>query len=119
MTARIEAAHAAILNTVKMYAPVHAAFSAEATRQLDKAIGEYHNAVVDSVLAGAKSVPPPVPATPPPVTFTPPTERQPHAVGTPTAPAPVPTPTPPKVAEHIAKTEVPTPEAVRAKKSKN
>jgi hypothetical protein len=86
MTARLEAARAAVHTAVKMYAPVHAAFSDEATRQLNKALGELEAAAVDAHKAAQPPAPPVVPPAPAPVAFVPPVREE--AAGPVTAPAP-------------------------------
>lgn len=90
MTARLEAARAAVFATVQMYAPVHAAFSAEATRQLTIALAEVEAAAIDSAKPGLPAVPPPqIGPAPDLVKFNEPTPAQPGAVSSMSLPDPV------------------------------
>lgn len=98
MTDRITKAREAVLATVRMYAPIHASFSAEATRRLNDALTELHNAVVEATLAGMPQTPVASPVDPKATSIVklnePHEERQPDAVGEPEPHAPVPLPTP-------------------------
>lgn len=91
MTARLEAARAAVFSTVRMYAPVHQDFSAEAVRQLTKALAEVEAAAVEAHKPAAPPVPPletgPAPDL---VKLNEPTQAQPGAVGGMSLPDPVP-----------------------------
>ncbi len=96
MTARLDAARAAVFATVRMYAPVHQDFSAEASRRLTIALADLEAAAVEAAKPAAPPVPPLDPgATPEAAKFNPPTAAQPDAVGKVTAPDPVPLETPP------------------------
>lgn len=109
MTARLVAARIAVLNTVRMYAPVHQNFSAEAERQLYRALADVESAAVEAHVE-AHPVAPIDPRPPlPPVTFNPP--PTPDAVGEVSHPAPLPLETPPEVA---AVGVPPSPEEVAA-----
>lgn len=89
MTARLEAARAAVISTVRMYAPVHQAFSAEAERQLNKAMAELELAAVEASAPGLPPInPPPVIPEPDLVKLNQPVRGE--AVGEPTAPDPAP-----------------------------
>lgn len=92
MTARLEAARAAVHTTVRMYAPAHQNFSEEATRQLNKAIAELEAAAVEANKPATPVPPVDVPPAPPAVALNMPASSE--AVGEPTAPDPVKLPAP-------------------------
>lgn len=117
MTARLEAARAAVFATVQMYAPVHAQFSAEATRQLTKALAEVEAAAVDAVKPAAAPIPP-LDAGPAPdlVKLNEPTQAQPGAVGNMSAPDPAELPS--AAAEVAASTPAAAPAPKAGKKAK-
>jgi len=95
MTTRLEAARAAVHNTVRMYAPVHVTFSEEATRRLNVALAEVEAAAVDAAKPGALAVPPAVSGPAPDlVKLNEPTQAQPGAVGNMGGPDPADLPPP-------------------------
>lgn len=118
MTARLEAARAAVFTAAEMYAPVHQAFSEEGKRRLTLALGEHEAAVIEANKPAMPQPPTLVPgAVPPPVAFRePPTAA---SVAEPTAPAPANVASPKdEIADSLPPPDIDTGEGSQAPKGK-